>query len=102
MKKIAKLSEIKVGEIKPFDFDGEEIIIINCGKEIVALSGICPHADAPLEEGYLDKECSTIECPWHNNIFDLSKWDSIEGPSYEGLTKFDVKIIDDQIYIGLK
>ena len=38
MKKIAKLSEIKVGEIKPFDFDGEEIIIINCGKEISKIS----------------------------------------------------------------
>ena len=101
MKKIANLSDIKVGKIQSFDFDGEEVIIINTGDEIIALSGICPHADAPMVEGLLNQKKTTIECPWHNSIFDLTSGDILEGPSYEGLTKFDVEIRDEEIFIGL-
>lgn len=102
MKKIAKLSDVTVGEIKGFDFDGEEVILINTGKKIIALSGVCPHADGPMEEGFINSENTTIECPWHSSIFDLISGDVLGGPSFEGLTKFDVEIIDDQIHIGLQ
>ena len=102
MKKIAHLSEVKVGEIKQFDFDGEDVILVNTGKEIIALSGVCPHADAPMEEGFLNPEKTTVECSWHSSIFDLITGEVLEGPSFEGLTKFNVEIINDQIHIGLQ
>ena len=100
MKKIANLSDIKVGKIQSFDFEGEEVIIINTGEKIIALSAICPHADAPMVEGLLNQEKTTIECPWHNSIFDLASGNLLEGPSYEGLTKFDVDIRDEEIFLG--
>ena len=54
-----------------------------------------------MVEGLLNQEKTTIECPWHNSIFDLTSGDILEGPSYEGLTKFDVEIRAGEIFIGL-
>jgi nitrite reductase/ring-hydroxylating ferredoxin subunit len=58
---VCKVGDVPVGKLGGFTVTGKEILAANVNGRFYCLAGRCPHANAPLKEGVLDRE--TLECP---------------------------------------
>jgi len=68
---VARVEELPEGTGRAFNINGREIAVFNCGGQLYAIDKICSHAYAELQEGYVDSEECTVECPLHGSQFDL-------------------------------
>ena len=96
---IARLSELKDGEMKQVAAGGAEILLARVNGECYAVGAHCPHYGAPLVDGFLSGE--RIVCPWHHACFDVTTGDLEEPPAFDALPRFDVKVDNDQIFVRL-
>jgi len=79
---------------------GEKRIgILKRGIQIFAFSATCPHAGAPLCEGWLDVQ-GRIICPLHKYRFDPANGRNVTGEGYK-LKTYPIEIREGYIYIGL-
>jgi nitrite reductase (NADH) small subunit len=78
---------------------GEELIALFwVDGQVIATTGVCPHAGGPLFDGSV---CGfKVSCPWHGWSFDLSTGRCDEDPDVK-LPFFDVRIEGDDIVISL-
>ncbi len=62
---------------------------------VYATSHLCPHYKAPLAKGVLsiDGDKARIECQWHGACFDAKTGDIEDGPSLDGLQRYNVYLI---------
>lgn len=99
--KVAKLSEIKEGQLKLVDAEGEEICLINSGGNIFAVQEYCTHEDGPLHEGRI--EGNEVVCPWHNARFDIKtgKVNPETDWTKRDLETFEVKIEGEDILVKI-
>lgn len=68
--------------------------------QIEAFAALCPHAGAPLCEGWLDA-MGRIVCPLHKYRFDPATGRNTSGEGYK-LYKYPVDIRGLEIWVGLK
>jgi NADPH-dependent 2,4-dienoyl-CoA reductase/sulfur reductase-like enzyme/nitrite reductase/ring-hydroxylating ferredoxin subunit len=94
---VAKLSELKDGEMKEVEADGTKILLARTGGKCFAVGAHCTHYGAPLVEGFLSGE--RIVCPWHHACFDVATGDLEEPPAFDALPRFDVKIEGEKIFV---
>jgi len=64
-----------------------------------AFAYFCPHAGAPLTDGYIDRSCNVV-CPVHNLKFNLRTGRDINGEGYK-LRTYPVELRPDGLYISL-
>ena len=69
--------------------------VFNADKLVYATSHLCPHYKAPLAKGVLsiDGDKARIECQWHGACFDAKTGDIEDGPSLDGLMRYDVSFL---------
>ena len=77
--KVAKLSQLRDGTCMAIEVDGLPMVLVRSGDRIAALENRCPHAGAPLSEGFV--EGANITCSWHGWSFDLATGISPDDPS---------------------
>jgi nitrite reductase/ring-hydroxylating ferredoxin subunit len=95
-KNICPLNQLKDREGKRFIVDDIEIALIKVDGEVFALSNICPHQHNTLiYDGFVEDEY--IICPAHGWMFNLRTGKTPSDTN--GLDSYDVKIIDDQVYV---
>ena len=71
--RVCETKDVPAGEARRFPIDGREIAVVNLGPEgFRALDAICSHAHYYLDEGEVDVDLETIECPKHGSTFDLN------------------------------
>ncbi len=71
--RVCETKDVPAGEARRFPIDGREIAVVNLGHEgFRALDAICSHAHYYLDEGEVDVDVETIECPKHGSTFDLA------------------------------
>jgi 3-phenylpropionate/trans-cinnamate dioxygenase ferredoxin subunit len=64
---------VPVGDIRRFQVKGRIVAVANLGDEgFRAVSAVCSHAHYFLDEGEVDTDDQTIECPKHGSTFDLN------------------------------
>jgi nitrite reductase/ring-hydroxylating ferredoxin subunit len=96
--KVGSKSKLPAGEMILAEVHGERVLVCNVDGQICAVAETCPHAGAPLSEGYLTDD--TVECPWHSSVFNVKTGDYVEGPASEGLTVYEVAVDGDEIFVG--
>src|SRR5687767_2303450 len=96
---VAKLSELKDGEMKEVAAGETKILLARVGGKCYAVGAHCTHYGAPLVEGVLSGE--RIVCPWHHACFNVTTGNLEEPPAFDALPRFDVKIEGEQIFILL-
>lgn len=94
---IAKADEIEEGKGRPYVLGDHRIALVRYEGEIYALDDLCPHADASLACGPVEKGC--LVCPWHYAEFDLKTGDVLSGPATRGLRTYEIKEQDGDILI---
>jgi NAD(P)H-dependent nitrite reductase small subunit len=93
---VCSLNQLKDREGKRFIVNDVDIAVFKVDDEVYALSNICPHQHTALiYDGFIENEY--ITCPVHGWMFSLKTGKT---PSCtNGLDYYDVKIIDDQVYV---
>ena len=98
--KIATTDQVPEGEARRFAHDGTEVAVANLGGgEFRALAAICSHAQAYLDEGEVDPDMETIECPKHGSTFDLETGRPRTLPATQPVRAYAVKVDGDDILI---
>ena len=98
--RVASTADIPEGEARRFRLDGREIAVANLGEEgFRALEAICSHAHAFLDEGEVDPDFETIECPKHGSTFDLNTGRPRTLPATMPVRAYPLKVEGDDILI---
>jgi 3-phenylpropionate/trans-cinnamate dioxygenase ferredoxin subunit len=98
--RLCATGEIPIGEVRRFEVDHRPIAVVNLGEEgFRAVDAICSHAHYFLDEGEVDADFGTIECPKHGSTFDLDTGRPRTLPATQPVEVFDVKIEGDDVLI---
>ena len=93
--KVAAASEIPEGEMK-IVCDGQ-VVVANVNGRFHAFDNICPHAEGPLGEGFLDG--LTVECPWHNGQWDITTGKGLTAFATADIRVFEVRVVDGNVEV---
>jgi 3-phenylpropionate/trans-cinnamate dioxygenase ferredoxin subunit len=98
--KVAATTDIPEGEARRFEVDGHPVAVANLGEEgFRAVDAICSHAHSFLDEGDVDVDFETIECPKHGSTFDLNTGRPRTLPATMPVRAYAVKVEGDDILI---
>ena len=98
--RLCSASDVPAGEIRRFEVDHRPVAVVNLGDEgFRAIDAICSHAHYFLDEGEVDVDLETIECPKHGSTFDLTTGHPRTLPATLAVQVFPVKIENDDILI---
>jgi 3-phenylpropionate/trans-cinnamate dioxygenase ferredoxin component len=98
--KVGATSDIPEGEARRFEVDGRLVAVANLGEEgFRAVDAICSHAQYYLDEGEVDVDFETIECPKHGSTFDLNTGRPRTLPATMPVRAYSVKVEGDDIMI---
>jgi 3-phenylpropionate/trans-cinnamate dioxygenase ferredoxin subunit len=101
--KVAAASDIPEGEARRFEVDGRLVAVANLGDEgFRAVDAICSHAQYYLDEGEVDVDFETIECPKHGSTFDLNTGKPRTLPATMPVRAYPVKVEGDDILIEVE
>ena len=73
------------------------ICLLRRGDAVFAFAATCPHAGAPLCEGFVDAR-GRIACPLHGYRFDPANGRNTSGEGYK-LKTYPVTITDGEIFV---
>lgn len=101
---VAGADDLAPGEMMSVDVDGEELALFNIDGEFYVIGNICTHAYTHLTEGefYEDIRGWVVECPLHGSQFDVTTGEAVTLPATGNAGKYDVKVEDGQILVGLR
>jgi nitrite reductase/ring-hydroxylating ferredoxin subunit/uncharacterized membrane protein len=71
--------DLRAGSPKRITVDGTDIALFRRGNQVYAVNAVCPHAGGPLDEGQVEGE--TVQCPWHDSVFNLADGSIVHGPT---------------------
>ncbi|MBM3412642.1 MAG: Rieske 2Fe-2S domain-containing protein [Bacteroidetes bacterium] len=86
--------------ILSFTINNRAICLAQFQGKFFAFQSLCPHAGAPLKDGYIDVK-GNIVCPLHHYKFCLSNGRNCTGQGYDMRT-YPLEIRPDGLYIGLR
>ena len=99
-RRVCSVGDVPPGEARRFTVDGRLVAVVNLGDEgFRAVDAICSHAHYFLDEGDVDPDIETIECPKHGSTFDLNSGKPRSLPATEPVETFAVTTEDDDVYI---
>jgi 3-phenylpropionate/trans-cinnamate dioxygenase ferredoxin subunit len=87
------------GDVADVIVDGKTFCIARYQQQCFGFAHACPHAGAPLTDGYIDKSCNVV-CPVHNLKFNLKTGRDTNGEGYK-LKTYPVELRPDGLFIGL-
>lgn len=101
--RLGNASDVPEGEVRRFEVDHRPIAVVNLGDEgFRAVDVICSHAHYFLDEGEVDADLETIECPKHGSTFDLNTGTPRSLPATQPVETFPVKVENDEILIEIE
>ncbi len=97
--KLCGISEVSVGDLKQFNLEKNEILVVNLNGQFFCLDARCTHAGAPLGEGDLSGDVLT--CPWHGSRFNIRDGSVIKGPAKQPLRVYRSIIRENAVFVEL-
>jgi 3-phenylpropionate/trans-cinnamate dioxygenase ferredoxin component len=98
--KVCSVVDVPTGEAKRVHVGDREIAVVNLGEDgFRAVDAVCSHAHYYLDEGEVDVDFATIECPKHGSMFDLDTGKPRALPATVPVQVFPVKVEDDDVMI---
>jgi nitrite reductase/ring-hydroxylating ferredoxin subunit len=76
---VAAESELPDGELRCFEVEDVDVLVVRHGGELFALSNTCSHRGGSLHEGEIVEGC--VQCPLHSSRFRLRDGSVIQGPA---------------------
>ena len=80
--------------------EGDTVLVARLDDGFHALSGTCTHYGGPLADGLVAGD--EIRCSWHHACFSLRTGVALRAPAFTALTKWNVEIIDNTLFVRSK
>ncbi len=101
--KVCAATDVPAGEAKRVSVGERLIAVVNLGDEgFRAIDAVCSHAHYYLDEGDVDVDDATIECPKHGSTFDLESGKPRSLPATLPVQVFPVKVENDDVMIEVE
>ena len=97
--KVTSITDIPVGTAKVVEVNGERIAICHVDNEFFAISDVCTHDRAPLDQAELDGEA--IECPRHGAQFNVETGRVVRRPATKPIDTFPVQVRGTDIEVAV-
>jgi len=98
--RVCSVDDVPEGEARRFAVDGRLVAVVNLGDDgFRAVDAICSHEHYYLDEGEVDVDLETIECPKHGSTFDLDTGNARTLPAIKPVDVFPVTVTDDDVLI---
>lgn len=94
---VARLSDLQDGAMKIVCND--LVVVANTAGRLHAFGNICPHAQGPIGEGWL--EGCVVECPWHNGQWDITTGKALTELATADIPVFEVRVVGDDVELRL-
>lgn len=98
-KVVAKVNDLKDGEMKEVKVGELWILLIQTDGKFYAIGSECTHFGGPLAEGTLHGH--RVRCPWHQACFDIVTGDMKEPPALDSLSRFEVRVEGDDVILAI-
>ena len=95
--RVCTVDELPVGESKPISYGRYPALVINTPDGLHAFSAVCTHFACIVK---WEATQGKIYCPCHDGYFDPLDGHVISGPPPLGLTVIQVKVVNNEIFIG--
>jgi 3-phenylpropionate/trans-cinnamate dioxygenase ferredoxin subunit len=92
--------DLAEGQCYRADVNGEDLLLTLLDGTIHAMSNICTHDYAELNEG--DVEGFEVVCPLHLARFDMRTGEATTPPAYEALQVFPVQVVDGNVQVEIE
>ena len=86
-------------KITPATAGPKQVALLRVDEAVFAFTALCPHAGAPLCDGWLDATGKVV-CPLHKYRFDPRTGRNTTGEGYN-LFRYPVQIAEGEILVGL-
>jgi 3-phenylpropionate/trans-cinnamate dioxygenase ferredoxin subunit len=98
--RVCNVGDVPEGGVRRFPVEGKLVAVANLGEGgYRAVDAICSHAHYFLDEGEVDVEDETIECPKHGSTFDLNTGAPRSLPATMPVGAYVVRTVGDDILI---
>lgn len=98
--KVCAAVDVPEGEARRFPLGEGHVAVVNLGEAgFRAVDAICSHEHSWLDEGEIEVEDRTIECPKHGSVFDLETGAAKTLPATQPVIAYPVKIDNDDVLI---
>ena len=98
--RICGVDDVPEGEVRRFELDHRPYAVVNLGEEgFRVVDAICSHAHYFLDEGDVDADFETVECPKHGSTFDLNTGGPRTLPATQPVDVFPVKVENSDVMI---
>ncbi|CAN5740854.1 hypothetical protein BH23ACT12_BH23ACT12_15280 [soil metagenome] len=97
---VASVGDVPSGWVLRTSAGGRDIALSNIDGVFYALDNSCTHAGGPLAPNHLSPAC-TLECPWHNAVFDARNGEVIAGPARKSAKTYPVQVHDEMVYVSV-
>ncbi len=77
--------------------DGEAVLLLRRGGEVLAIGATCTHYGGPLAEGKVDGD--RVYCPWHHACFSLRSGEALEAPALNPVARWTVEVEDGRVRV---
>jgi nitrite reductase/ring-hydroxylating ferredoxin subunit len=96
---VARIGDVPPGQLLAVNLNGQSVVLANVDGTICAFSGICSHADGPLDRGRLRGDI--VECPFHGGQFEVRSGKAVMLPATEDIPTIAVRIEGEAIQVAL-
>jgi NADPH-dependent 2,4-dienoyl-CoA reductase/sulfur reductase-like enzyme/nitrite reductase/ring-hydroxylating ferredoxin subunit len=90
-------STVREGEPLLGHANGEPVLLVRRGADLLAISATCTHYGGPLVEGLFDGD--EVRCPWHHACFDLRTGEALRSPALSPVACWNVEQRNGRIFI---
>jgi 3-phenylpropionate/trans-cinnamate dioxygenase ferredoxin subunit len=88
------------GHVAQVQVNGKTLCLGRSGEQWFGFAHLCPHAGAPLADGFIDGACRIV-CPVHSIKFNLKDGRDANGDGYK-LKIYPVEVREDGVYVGFE
>jgi nitrite reductase/ring-hydroxylating ferredoxin subunit len=97
---VARTGDVPPGWVLRTSAGGRDVALSNVDGEFYAVDNSCTHAGGPLAPNRLSPAC-TLECPWHNSVFDARTGAVVSGPALKPARTYPVEVHDGTVYVSV-
>ncbi len=94
---VGPLESFPLNQARIVQVGTQPVLVLRKGNEVLAFDDYCPHRGGPLSEGNITQE--TIQCPWHNALFELKTGICKQGPTQHRLKLRECRVSGDHILV---